>query len=175
MSVLGGSSQNIVMDMSSSDLKIVVGGYNPKTGLVLIEKAGIVPLETDENEKVASDIERYKSILGSHGVELNVALEYSAGDVGEFLSRAELFEQFADENLDSLRLGVEDERFYIHVHSVKSIAKGVGAGFLANLLETVELRKDDEFSKQVLPVIIEEFERVRKGFLTLIKEVRQGE
>ncbi len=135
----------------------------------------LVPLETDENEKVASDIERYKSILGSHGVELNVALEYSAGDVGEFLSRAELFEQFADENLDSLRSGVEDERFYIHVHSVKSIAKGVGAGFLANLLETVELRKDDEFSKQVLPVIINEFERVRKGFLTLIKEVRQGE
>ena len=47
MSVLGGSSQNIVMDMSSSDLKLVVGGYNPKTGLVLIEKAGIVPLESD--------------------------------------------------------------------------------------------------------------------------------
>lgn len=44
---IGGNSQNVVMDLSSSDVKLAVGGYNTKTGLVLIEKAGIIPLESD--------------------------------------------------------------------------------------------------------------------------------
>ena len=43
----GNASQSLVIDMTSSDLKIAVGYYNRKTQVVMLEKAGIVPLESD--------------------------------------------------------------------------------------------------------------------------------
>ena len=43
----GSGNQSLVLDMSSSDLKLAVGAYNHKTGVVYLEKAGIVPLESD--------------------------------------------------------------------------------------------------------------------------------
>lgn len=53
---LGKSSGAISIDLSSSDLKIAVGNYNRKTGLVLLEKVGIVPLESDVlNDGIIAD------------------------------------------------------------------------------------------------------------------------
>ena len=46
-STFGRNTQNLVIDTSSSNLKLAVGGYNPKTGVVMIEKFGIIPLEAD--------------------------------------------------------------------------------------------------------------------------------
>ena len=43
----GNASQSLVIDMTSSDLKIAVGYYNRKTQVVMLEKAGLVPLESD--------------------------------------------------------------------------------------------------------------------------------
>ena len=40
-------TQYMVLDMSSSNLKLAVGSYNSKTGVVSIEKVGVVPLELD--------------------------------------------------------------------------------------------------------------------------------
>lgn len=40
-------TQYMVLDMSSSNLKLAVGSYNSKTGIVTIEKVGVVPLELD--------------------------------------------------------------------------------------------------------------------------------
>ena len=52
----GRNAQQLVIDASSSNLKVVVGSYNPKTGLVMIDKAGIVPLESDTiNDGAVSD------------------------------------------------------------------------------------------------------------------------
>ena len=44
---LGRGGNELVIDCSSSDIKIAVGNYNPKSGSINIEKMGIVPLEGD--------------------------------------------------------------------------------------------------------------------------------
>jgi len=46
-SSFGKGGNELVLDCSSSDLKVVVGNRNPKTGQIYIEKAGIIPLEGD--------------------------------------------------------------------------------------------------------------------------------
>jgi len=43
----GKSASELVIDCANSDLKLAVGSYNRKTGLVLLEKVGVVPLEID--------------------------------------------------------------------------------------------------------------------------------
>lgn len=40
----------LVLDTSSTDLKVAVGGYNRKSGTVTLEKVGIVPLEAETLE-----------------------------------------------------------------------------------------------------------------------------
>ena len=53
---LGKSGNELVIDCSSSDLKLVVGNYNSKTGNISIDKMGIVPLEGDAvNDGAISD------------------------------------------------------------------------------------------------------------------------
>ena len=47
MDLFGKGAQNLVLDMSSSDLKLAVGTYNQKTGIVMLDKVGVVPLESD--------------------------------------------------------------------------------------------------------------------------------
>ena len=44
---IGRGGSELVIDCSSSDLKIAVGNYNPKSGNVSIDTIGIIPLETD--------------------------------------------------------------------------------------------------------------------------------
>ena len=46
-SSFGKGGNELVLDCSSSDLKVAVGSYNPKTGKIVIDKSGIVPLEAD--------------------------------------------------------------------------------------------------------------------------------
>ena len=42
-----GSSREISIDVSSSNMKMVLGGYNRKTGVVSVDKFGLIPLESD--------------------------------------------------------------------------------------------------------------------------------
>ena len=52
----GKGTQYMVLDMSSSNLKLAVGSYNNKTGVVSVEKVGVVPLELDSiNDGQISD------------------------------------------------------------------------------------------------------------------------
>ena len=44
---LGSGSRDIAIDVSSSNMKMVLGGYNRKTGNIQIEKFGLIPLESD--------------------------------------------------------------------------------------------------------------------------------
>ncbi|MCQ2482612.1 MAG: pilus assembly protein PilM [Clostridia bacterium] len=47
ISSIGKNTTNLVIDASSSNLKFVVGSHNHKTGLIQLEKFGIVPLELE--------------------------------------------------------------------------------------------------------------------------------
>ena len=47
MALGSGSSREISIDVSSSNMKMVLGGYNRKTGMESIDKIGIIPLESD--------------------------------------------------------------------------------------------------------------------------------
>lgn len=43
----GRNMQQLVIDSSSSNFKLIVGSYNAKTGIITIEKVGIVPLDSE--------------------------------------------------------------------------------------------------------------------------------
>ncbi|MBR6879842.1 MAG: pilus assembly protein PilM [Clostridiales bacterium] len=47
MDLFSKGAQNLVIDTSSSDLKLAVGGYNHKTGTVMIDTVGVIPLDSD--------------------------------------------------------------------------------------------------------------------------------
>ena len=47
MAFVTGTSKEISIDVSSSNMKMVLGGYNRKTGVVSIDKFGLIPLESD--------------------------------------------------------------------------------------------------------------------------------
>lgn len=130
----------------------------------------IVSLKTEQDSTLSlARIESFQDMLMPSGIDLKLALEYNAGSTGEFLNRVDLFDQFAADNIELLRDPDYVEGYWLHVHSIKSIAKGVGAYLLAQLAEASELRRDIEFSKEVNPLIIEEYERVLEG-LNKIRE-----
>ena len=107
-----------------------------------------------------------------YGIDLRLALEYNAGSAEEFLMRAELFEQYAGETIERLDRAETPEEYYLQVHSVKSIARGVGAHLLAQLSETIEYRQDDTFAGKAKEVYLDEYARVRRGLERFLKEVR---
>ena len=56
------------------------------------------------------------------------------------------------------------------MHSAKSVARGIGAYLLAELAETIELRRDNDFSVKANGMLIDEFKRVREGIAKLRDE-----
>ena len=132
----------------------------------------IVELDAvDEKELSPEKLELGQSFLIPFGIDLKLALEYCAGNTGEFETRAELFEEYAESNIANLKGQTFTDDYYLQIHSVKSVAKGIGAYLLAELAETVERRRDDEFSKEVNPLILAEYERVRKGIARYREEI----
>ena len=132
----------------------------------------VVMLETDSEDGLTlAEIEEYQDRLIPYGINLKLALESNAGNTAEFLTRAELFDEYADDNIAGLKKTGED--YYLQVHSIKSIARGVGAYLLAQLSETAELRHDDDFAKDITPVLLDEYERVRAGLNRFREEVGQ--
>ncbi len=130
----------------------------------------VIPVSTSGGkEEYQESVEKYQDILMPYGIDIRLALENNAGSREEFLFRAEMFEKYSDENLKRLTDPESREDYYLEIHSVKSIARGVGAFLLANLSETVEYRKNEDFEKEMNPVIIGEYDRVRKG-LKLLRE-----
>ena len=134
----------------------------------------VVSLETGhENGLTLARVESYQDMFKPYGIDLKLALEYNAGNTEEFLNRAELFDEYADDNIKNLKEPVSMEGYYLQVHAIKSIAKGVGAYLLAQLAETAELRKDVDFSNEIGPVIIDEYERVRSGLRKFKEETNK--
>ena len=124
----------------------------------------IVSLKTEhENTLSLARVESYQEMFMPSGINLKLALEYNAGSTDELLNRIDLFDKFADDNIEMLKDPDYIEGYWLHVHSIKSIGKGVGAYLLAQLAETAELRRDVEFSKEINPLIIDEYKRVREG------------
>lgn len=133
----------------------------------------MVPLETEGgSEMTPDDVELYQNMLMPYGVNIKLALEYNAGDIGEFLTRAALFTEYAPAGIDRLENPDSTEGYYLQIHSLKSGAKGVGAYLLAELAEAVEYRKDDEFRDNINSSLTDEYRRVCEGLDTLLKEVK---
>ncbi len=149
--------------VSSVDLLGIVQEYIPDK---------ITPISIpQEGGLTLARIEGFQDSLMPYGINLKMALEYNAGNADEFLMRAVLFEQYADETIGIIENPDSQESYYLRVHSVKSIARGVGAYLLAQLAETDELRNDPDYSKRVKGVITDEYRRVRRGLEMLRKEV----
>lgn len=126
----------------------------------------VISIETEgEDDMSLAGIESYQDMLMPYGIDLKLALENNAGNFGEFMMRVHLFEQFADESIETLEEAGYDDDYYIFVHSLKSVAWGIGAFMLAKLAETVEYRKDDDYSRSVNRIIIDEYRRARRGLL----------
>jgi CheY-like chemotaxis protein len=149
--------------VSSVDLLGIVQEYIPDK---------ITPISIPQERGLTlARIEGFQDSLMPYGINLKMALEYNAGNADEFLMRAVLFEQYADETIGIIENPDSQESYYLRVHSVKSIARGVGAYLLAQLAETDELRNDPDYSKRVKGVITDEYRRVRRGLEMLRKEV----
>ncbi|MCR4850634.1 MAG: response regulator [Lachnospiraceae bacterium] len=149
--------------VSSSKLFDVISEFIPDKVVSLIT-------ETD-NLLTLAKVESYQDMLLPYGIDLKLALEYNAGNTSEFMMRADLFEEFADSEINRLYEEVPKDSYYLQVHSVKSIAKGVGAFLLAHMAEAAELRHDEEFSKEINPILINEYSRVREGLKHFKEEV----
>ena len=117
----------------------------------------------DETVLLPEKVESGQGFLFPFGIDLKLALEYCAGNPSEFIMRTELFEEYADANIARLKEQPFTDDYYLQIHSIKSIAKGIGAYLLAELAETVELRRNDAFSEEVNPLILAEYGRVREG------------
>lgn len=131
----------------------------------------VITLKTGQEDNMTpARMESYQDTVMPYGIDIKMALEYNAGNIEEFFMRLELFERFADENMAKLQEATPGEDYYLHVHSIKSIAKGVGAYLLAQLSEAAEYRKDNYFAKEVKPVILDEYRRVRMGVGKLLDE-----
>ncbi len=118
-------------------------------------------------------VESYQDILMPYGIDLKMALEYNAGNADEFFMRAGLFEQYTDSTIEALQTIRSQEKYNIQVHSIKSIARGVGAYLLAQLAETDEIRNNMEYSDEIRDVMINEYMRVRSGLAVFMKEVEK--
>ncbi|MBR4530113.1 MAG: response regulator [Lachnospiraceae bacterium] len=150
--------------VSSSVLLDTIAGFLPDK---------VVPLgDPAEGSLTRAKLESYQETLMPYGIDLRLALEYNAGSAEEFLMRAELFEQYAGETIERLDRAETPEEYYLQVHSVKSIARGVGAHLLAQLSETIEYRQDDTFAGKAKEVYLDEYARVRRGLERFLKEVR---
>ncbi len=135
----------------------------------------VVALDIAPEQGLSSEgIESLQDRLLPYGIDIKLALENNAGEAEEFLMRLELFDTYADETMEKLRTASLDEAFYLQLHSIKSIARGVGAFLLAQLCETGEYRKDETFAKEVKPLILSEYERVRLGVIKITEEIKQG-
>lgn len=133
----------------------------------------MVLLETEDDKSISlSDVDVYRNLLMPYGINLSLALEFNAGNTEEFLNRAYLFDEYAPTGIDRLLNPENTEYYYIQIHSLKSGAKGVGAYLLAELAETIEYRKDEDYREVAAPVLIEEYKRVCDGLKVLFKEVK---
>lgn len=150
--------------VSSTKLIETISGYI-QDKLVYIESEG-------EEELTLSEIDKYQELLMPYGINLNLGLEYNAGSIDELLTRASLFEDYANDTRGCIDTADIDDNYYIQIHSLKSVAKGIGAYLLAELAESIEYRRDDDFSKTVNSVILEEYERVREGYKVLRSSVK---
>lgn len=147
--------------VSSAKLIETISGYIPEK---------LVPFDPKGDEGLTlAEIENYQELLMSYGINLSMGLEYNAGNPGELLTRAALFEEYADETIEGLDTSEPDGNYYIQIHSLKSIARGIGAYLLAEFAESVEYRKDDDYSRALNPILLDEYRRVREGYRELRK------
>ena len=161
-----GFSGFLAKPVSSSDLLKTIAGFIPEK---------IVPLKATQDGKLTlARIESFQDVLMPYGINLKLALEYNAGSAGEFLIRADLFEEFADETIGKLTDAQTMDDYYLQVHSVKSIARGIGAYLLAELSETIEYRRDDAFAHTINGVYLDEYARVRAGLKKFKKDVEEA-
>ncbi|MBR5766317.1 MAG: response regulator [Lachnospiraceae bacterium] len=131
----------------------------------------IMSIEMEEESGLSvSRIESYQEMLMPYGINIKTAIDNNGGDVDEFLNRTALFEDYADDGIRYLRKTTYDDDYYIRVHSAKSVARGIGAYLLAELAETIELRRDNDFSVKANGMLIDEFKRVREGIAKLRDE-----
>ncbi len=158
-----GFADFLAKPVSSASLLEIVRAYLPDK-IVSIE----APRETG---LTLARVEGYQDMLRPYGIDLKMALEYNAGNADEFLMRADLFEQYADETMQTLKDPESTEKYALQVHSLKSIARGVGAYLLAQFAETDELRADPAYSAQIRQVMLDEYDRVRLGLGKLKAEV----
>ncbi len=135
----------------------------------------VVALDIGSEKGVSPElIESFQEQLMPYGIDIKLALENNAGNAEEFVMRLELFDAYADETMEELRASSPEDGLYLQLHSIKSIARGVGAFLLAQLCETGEYRQDDVFAGEIKPLILSEYERVRLGVIKITEEIKQG-
>ncbi|MCR4842225.1 MAG: response regulator [Eubacterium sp.] len=126
----------------------------------------------EEGGLTRDNLEGWQDILMAYGIDLNLALENNAGSVEELIMRMHLFENYAGENSVLSDEPVIDGNYYIQIHSLKSMAKGIGADLLSEMAAAVEFREDDTFAVAIHGILLAEYERVCRGIAVLEEKIR---
>ncbi|MCR5665260.1 MAG: response regulator [Eubacterium sp.] len=162
--LMSGFSDFVSKPVSSARLYDILRKYVPDK---------IVALEAEQDTLINKDnLDVWQDLLMPYGIDIKVAMESNAGSAQEIAMRMKLFKNYADEYAE-LADGRIQENYYIQIHSLKSMAKGIGAFLLADMAGAVELRKEDAYARKMHPLMVEEYERVCRGIEVL--EERQGD
>ncbi|MCR5145317.1 MAG: response regulator [Lachnospiraceae bacterium] len=126
------------------------------------------PVDYKQDEKEIS--EKDGEIVGSL-IDLEVALEYSAGDMGMYDMIAQSFLEEIDEKIAALCSFFEKsdyDNYRIEVHAIKSDTLGIGAVSISELAKELEFAaRDGRFD-----LIREKHDRLLKMLEALIKELK---
>ena len=170
--IIGGVEESVLRQGFAGYLSKPVNSSQLYETIVKFAPDKVVAVD-DEAEDTLSEEEigLYQDRLYLYGINIRQSLEYSAGDPKEFLLRTSLFEEYAPGTINMLEKLRGSSDYYIQMHSVKSIAKGIGAWVLADLAEAVEIRRDEDFSNSAHELLLQEFRKVNDG-IKLFREKR---
>ncbi len=172
--IIGGVEEKVLKQGFSGYLSKPVSSSQLYEAIEQFVPDKVVTMEDDSEEGVADeDITLLQDRLMPYGINIRLALDYNAGDSKEFLMRTALFDEYAPNTMGMLEKSRGSREYYVQVHSVKSVAKGIGAWLLADIAEAVEMRQDDDYSETAHELLMREYRRVREG-VTILRDGRNS-
>lgn len=170
--IIGGVEESVIRQGFSGYLSKPVNSSQLYETIVKFAPGKIVAMDDEAQDTLSEEeISLLQDRLYLYGINIRLAIEYSAGDPKEFLLRTALFEEYAPGTMNMLEKLRGSGDYYIQMHSIKSIAKGIGAWILSDLAEAIEIRRDEEFSNSAHEFLLREYRKVNEG-IKLLRDKR---
>lgn len=157
----------ITKPVNSSQLKDIIRKYiNDK--VYFIDKANAY-------ENASDLIGKYEHKLEQFDIYMSNAMQYSSNNIDEWLIRIESMVELYDGIYKDIEAAINSDddldNLYYTFHSLKSSAKGIGADILSQFATIAERKNDIEFSRAIIPVLLNEYKLVNEGCHYILSEI----